>query len=88
MKRCSQPGCHLAGDDIGTCGNAGGPIPCGVPVDVKPAADVVLHCKPCGKTWAVNVPGSLMKRGQSLPRCAGSTDRCRAVIVPQEKAAK
>lgn len=83
MQRCPQPGCNLAGPDIGNCGNAGSSMPCPKPVEVQKATDVVISCKPCGKTWAVSVPGTVMKRGQSLPRCCGSTDRCKAVVVPQ-----
>lgn len=86
MNRCNQPGCNLAGDSIGRCGNAGGPLPCGQSVPVKPSTDVLVHCAPCDKTWAISIPGSVLKRGASMPKCCGSTDRCRAVIVPQEKA--
>lgn len=87
MKRCPQPGCNLAGDSLGNCGNRGGPMPCPRPVEVKRATDVVIHCEPCAKTWGLSVTDQILKRGQSLPRCVGGTDRCRAVVVPQEKAA-
>jgi hypothetical protein len=85
MLKCTQPGCGRAGDDIGDCGS-GGVIPCPTPVEVDPARDIVISCKACKMTRVVSIPDQLLKRGSSTPTCLGSTDRCRAVVVPQAKA--